>query len=130
MMNHKRYRVLVAVLSLFALTLPAFAHHSLTAVYDPTKPMQVKGKLTKIVWANPHIFLHVDVDKGGKIVPYSFESSPPVALARAGVKKSDFKIGDTVTVTAMSSKDGSNVGRLQMIKYSDGSVAVFRVGTE
>jgi hypothetical protein len=122
--------VLAAVFGLLAVTLPVLAHHSLTAVYDPTKNVLVKGTLTKVVWANPHIFLHVDVPENGKIEKYAFESSPPVALARAGVKKSDFKIGENVTITAMPAKDGSKIGRLNMIKYSDGHVTVFRVGTE
>jgi len=130
-MMNKRYSILVAVFVLLAVALPVLAHHSVTAVYDPTKTIVIKGVLTKVIWANPHIFLHVDATaEGGKIEEYSFESSPPIALGRAGVKKADFKIGDTVTVTAMPAKDGSKLGRLNMIKYSDGHVAVFKLGTE
>ena len=74
----------------------------------------------------------VDVTNAqGKVETYAFESGPPVALNRAGIKKSDFKIGDMVTVTAQAAKDKSKlIGRLQMIKYSDGHVYVYRDGSE
>jgi hypothetical protein len=130
-MNKKQFLIAVAILGLMAIALPALAHHSLTAVYDPTKPIIVKGKLTRINWANPHIFLYLDVPgEGGKVEEWSFESGPPVSLTRAGVKKSDFIIGDEVTITAFAAKDGSKLGRLNQIKYSDGHVFVYKIGTE
>lgn len=130
-MKTKQFRIAVAIFALIAIALPAFAHHSLTAVYDPTKPIIIKGKLTRINWANPHIFVHLDVPSdGGKVEQWSFESGPPVALTRAGVKKSDFIVGDEVTITAWAAKDGSKLGRLNQIKYSDGHVFVYKIGTE
>jgi hypothetical protein len=130
-MNRNKFRIAVAIFGLIAMALPAFAHHSLTAVYDPTKPIVVKGKLTRINWANPHIFVFLDVpSQGGQAEQWSFESGPPVALTRAGVKKSDFIIGDEVTITAWAAKDGSKLGRLNQIKYSDGHVFVYKIGTE
>jgi hypothetical protein len=130
-MSTKPFRLAAAILGLVAIALPAFAHHSLTAVYDPTKPIIIKGKLTRINWANPHIFVYLDVPaEGGKMEQWAFESGPPVALTRAGVKRSDFIIGDEVTITAWSAKDGSKLGRLNQIKYSDGHVFVYKIGTE
>jgi hypothetical protein len=131
MMHHKRYTVFVAVFGLLLLALPALAHHSLTAEFDPTRNFSVTGTLSKVEWANPHIFIYVDVKKDGNTETYAFECGPPVAFSRAGVKRADFKIGDTVTIQAMAAKDGTKLlGRLNLIKYSDGHVFVYRDGSE
>src|ERR1700676_5391933 len=126
-MNYKRYRVLLAVVALLAIALPALAHHALTAEFDPTRNFTVTGVLTKVEWANPHIFVYVDVKKDDQVESYGFECGPPVALNPAGRKKADFKIGDTVTITAIAAKDGTKLlGRLNLIRYSDGHVFVYR----
>jgi hypothetical protein len=120
---------------LFALSLTAaaraFAHHSFVAEFDGRKTFVISGVLTKIVWTNPHILLWVDVtDEHGKVVPYSISSGPPETLRRAGVKKSDFQVGENVSVTGAPAKDGSPHGWLKMIKYADGRVFVYRDGSE
>jgi Family of unknown function (DUF6152) len=131
MMNKKRHKVLIASFVLLAIALPAAAHHALTAEFDPTKNFTVTGVLTKVEWANPHICVYVDVKKDDQVESYGFECGPPVALNRAGVKKADFKIGDTVTITAIAAKDGTKLlGRLNLIRYSDGHVFVYRDGSE
>jgi hypothetical protein len=131
MTNLKRYSVVPTAFALLAIALPAMAHHALTAEFDPTKNFTVTGVLSKVEWANPHIYIYVDVKSGERVETYGFEAGPPVALNRSGVKKADFKIGETVTVTAMSAKDGTKThGHLNMIRYADGHVFVYRDGSE
>src|SRR5262245_58731073 len=115
-----------------ALAAPALAHHSFSAEFDGSKTFVVKGVLMKVDWTNPHIYLYLDVPAtGGKTTHYAFSSGPPAALRRAGIKKSDFIVGDTVTITGAPAKDGTKqLGWLKMIKYSDGHVFVYRDGSE
>ena len=132
-----RYRdclVVIAIAGVLGAALPALAHHSITSQYDPSKEITVTGTLVKIEWSNPHIFTYVDAkdEKTGKVEHYEFEGNPPGTLRRAGIKKSDWLIGQTVTATAAAAKDGTKtLGFLKMLKYqSDGHVLVFRVGGE
>jgi hypothetical protein len=124
--------MIIAAVGLLSTAIPVMAHHSVTAEFDPEKTMLVKGVLTKVLWTSPHIWMFVDVTENGKVVQYSFESGPPTALRRAGVKKEDFVIGDTVTVQAAPAKkeDMKTKGWVKQIKYSDGHVFIYRDGSE
>jgi hypothetical protein len=111
---------------------PALAHHAFSAEFDGSKTMVVNGVLAKVDWTNPHIQIYLDA-KGanGKLQRYTFSSGPPGMLHRAGIKKSDFKIGETITITGAPAKDGTQLlGWMKMIKYPDGHVFVYRNGAE
>ena len=131
-MRLKYFSGLVVVGALLLAAMPAFAHHSFAAEFDGGKEAVVKGVLTKVLWTNPHVYFFMDVtEPSGKVVEYSFQSGPPGMLHRVGVGKADFKVGDTVTMTAAPAKDGTkNLGWMKMIKYSDGHVFVYRDGSE
>jgi hypothetical protein len=127
-------RVLVAVLSLIATAVPVFAHHSISAEFDPKKELTVSGTLSGVEWANPHIVTYVDVKDPatGKVDRWEFQGNGPAAYHRAGIYKEDWKVGESVTVTYAAAKDGTkHLGFLKMMKYnSDGHTLVFRVGGE
>src|SRR6185503_5930621 len=50
-----------AGLVLLAAGAPLAAHHSFAAEFDGSKPVTLKGTVTKMEWTNPHAWLHVDV---------------------------------------------------------------------
>ena len=97
-------------LGLVALALPAAAHHSFPAQYDIDKPIALTGKVTKVEWTNPHIFIYADVtDANGAVVSWAFEMGGPNALLRQGWKRDSVKAGDTVTFEGSLARDGSNL---------------------
>jgi len=74
-----------ALLGVLAAGAPLAAHHSFAAEFDGSKPVTLKGTVTKMEWTNPHAWLHVDV-KGndGKAVEWLIEGGAPNALLRRG----------------------------------------------
>ena len=62
------FAIAAALLSMIV-GLPASAHHSFAAEFDASKAIRVSGTLTKIDWANPHIYFYLDVkEDGGNVV--------------------------------------------------------------
>jgi hypothetical protein len=104
------------------LTMPLWAHHSITAEFDTSKSFTVKGTLTKIEWVNPHAYVYLESkDDKGAVTAYSFETGPPGNLRRSGVLRTMFSVGDAVTIEAYSAKDGSkNLGLVKTFTFADG----------
>jgi Family of unknown function (DUF6152) len=97
------------------------AHHSFAAEFDINKPVTLAGTVTKIEWVNPHVYVYIDVkDASGKVTPWSLSSLGPAAARRAGVTRSSFGQGQTVTVLAYHAKDGSNFGFMRRMTFPDG----------
>lgn len=98
------------------------AHHSEAAEYDATKPVKVTGTLSKVEWANPHVWFYVDVtEAGGKVTTWGFSTQPPGALMRRGVTKDALKIGTVVNVEGIRARDGSNNGSMRRLTFADGT---------
>jgi hypothetical protein len=102
----------LAAISLLAISVPLFAHHG-NASYDTEKSVNVKGTVTAYIWANPHVFVKVDVkDDTGNIVHWIVEAQNPVSMMQIGWSKDTFKAGDEVEIDAMPAKNGNPVGFL------------------
>jgi hypothetical protein len=113
-MARKASIVSLAVAALIALTVPAFAHHSVSSEFDEHKPITFTGTVKRVEWMNPHIYTQVETKTpDGKTVVYRVEGGPPNSLYRQGWRKDSLKVGDTVTVKGLRAKiaDSMNVGQ-------------------
>lgn len=101
------------------------AHHAYTAEFDTTKPVKLTGVLTRVEWANPHIWIYLDVkDDKGSVTNWGFSASPPGMLQRRGITRGSLKLGEVLTVTGHRAKDGSNNASGNIVTFADGRDAL------
>jgi hypothetical protein len=112
--------VLLTAIALLASGLSIAAHHSFAAQYDASKPITLKGGITRIEWANPHIYFYLDVDANGGPEHWAIEGGAPSTLYRAGWRKDSAKVGDVVTVNGFLARDGSKLVNMQRALLADG----------
>jgi hypothetical protein len=97
------------------------AHHSFAAQYDRNKPITLKGAVTRMEWANPHIYFYLDVaGPQGAAATWAIEGMAPNVLYRAGWRKDSVKIADVVTVNGFLARDGSKLVNMQSALLADG----------
>lgn len=120
-MTHRRCVVLLLSLLVFGMREQAAAHHSVTAYYDTSRQITLKGPVDSIEWTNPHMFLHIDVrGDQGPVTKWAIETDSPNVLSRAGWTRTTLHFGDEVTATGYPSKDGKAALRLVTLSLADG----------
>lgn len=102
-------RLALIVSVLLVLALPLAAHHSFSAQYDSTKPVNLTGAVTKIEWNNPHVYFYIDVKDPatGKVENWALEMGAPAVIQRNGWTRNSMKIGDIVVVDGTRAKSGA-----------------------
>lgn len=100
---------------------PALAHHSFSAEFDGTKLIELKGTVTKIEWANPHVYFYLDVkDDKGATANWGCETASPGSLHRQGWSRDSLKVGDQVIIDGYPARDGSKLADARRVTLPDG----------
>lgn len=106
---------------LLASIAPVAGHHSFAAEYDATKPVTLKGTVTKVEWTNPHARFYIDVkDDNGTVTNWNLELASPNVLVRNGWSRKSLGIGDLITVQGSLAKDGSKMANARVVTLADG----------
>lgn len=113
-------RILLVSAVLLA-SVPAFAHHAFSSEYNMSKPVTLKGVVTKVTWENPHVWFFVDVeDTEGHVVNWGCETRGPGRLTKQGWTRDSLKPGDAVIVQGYLAKDGSHMADGRKVTLADG----------
>jgi hypothetical protein len=117
-----RITTVAALAALAVLVLPAHAHHSNSA-YQVDEIITLTGTVREWRWSNPHTWLYLSVEgESGQTQEWAVEGRAPGVLGRAGWDRNVLEPGETVTVYASPSKDGSPVGIIARVTKADGTI--------
>lgn len=110
------------IAALLAASLPAQAHHAFSSEFDATKPVQLRGTVTRVEWINPHSWIHIDVPQDdGSVESWMIEAGPPGVLVRRGWSRDSVQAGTEVLVEGYQARDGSNRANGRDVTLPDGS---------
>ncbi len=119
-MRTKMISVMGAALLMAAV--PAVAHHAFSAEFDATKPVRLRGKITKMEWINPHAWMHIDVpQEDGTVEKWMVEAGPPGALVRRGWRKDSVVPGTEVLIEGYQALDGGLRANGRDVTLPDGT---------
>ncbi len=82
------------------------AHHAFGGEFDASRPVLLKGKVTKVEWVNPHAWIHVEIKKpDGTTEVWMVEGGTPNTLLRRGFTKDSLKPGTDIVVDGYQARD-------------------------
>ena len=97
------------------------AHHAFSSEFDASRPLVLRGTVTKTDWINPHSWIHIEV-KGddGSVASWAIECGAPNSLLRRGLNKTSIPIGTQIVVDGYQARDGSTTANAKDITPPDG----------
>jgi hypothetical protein len=117
------------------------AHHATATQFDSSKTVRLKGVVSKLDWANPHVHVFVDVEgERGADEQWDVELASPGGIIVSGLSKDLLKPGTALTIIGYPGKAAVSLnasdGRLSpkrsacatQLTLTDGTTAVFTVG--
>jgi hypothetical protein len=97
------------------------AHHAFSTEFDASKPITLKGTITRVEWINPHAWIHLDVpDENGTVVKWMVEAGSPNTLVRRGMTRDSIPPGTEVVVFGYRHRNGSNAANGRDVTLPDG----------
>jgi len=114
---------LIAGLAALVFAAPGVAHHGVAPHYDVTKPVTIKGVVSRFEFINPHSFVYVETtDAAGAKQIWSCEMASRSVLSRNGLTTESFKPGDPITIEGVAARHNPTGCAFRVAHFADGHV--------
>jgi hypothetical protein len=101
------------------------AHHS-HGNYDIRNYTELEGTVVKVIWLNPHVWVHLDVDDGeGGTITWALEGASINEVSRHGWRKDSLQTGDRISVRCHALRDGARGCLLGYVTTEGGEERAF-----
>lgn len=114
-------RRIAALLAFAGLVSSAAAHHS-SAMFDKEVVVETTATVAEFQWTNPHIWIEIEIRKGGDTEAWSIEGGGTNTLFRRGWRPTTFAAGDEIEIRFNPMKDGSHAGGFIGARHADGRI--------
>jgi len=115
-------RLIAALLALFTIAQPSFAHHSYIHI-DRTTVIAFEATVLDFQWRNPHVYLRIGVEENGETVEWQIETGSTPILMHSGWSKDSLKIGDVINLRVHPEHDTDRrYALLESLTTTDGIV--------
>jgi hypothetical protein len=111
-----RVPILVVAGALLA-TGAAYAHHPFAEEFDANAPVHLTGKVTQVVWNNPHVMIHM-TEAGNRA--WTLEAASPDDLTRKGWSRDTLKAGYQITVQGFRAKSEPMTAAARVVELPGG----------
>ncbi len=113
----------IAGLAALVLAAPGLAHHGVAPHYDVTKPVTIKGVVSRFEFINPHSFIYIETsDAAGTKQIWSCEMASRSVLSRNGLTTESFKPGEPITIEGVAARHNPTGCAFRVAHFADGHV--------